>query len=119
MLVLLNSKNLIGYPQKKEFANVSASVYLKLSMTCRQNTPRKFFAHLTADKLRAPQPLCFMYPFGNTVPAKTSILPRTKNMEYVASSNKIRRSVNTFKHDIKKLFSDKLQKDTDDIFIYY
>ena len=44
---------------------------------------------LTADTIRAPQRLCLMYPFGNTVPAKNSILPRTKNMEYVTSSNKI------------------------------
>ena len=32
---------------------------------------------------------------------------------------KFRRSVNTFKHDIKKLLFDKLQKDTDDVFVYY
>ena len=32
---------------------------------------------------------------------------------------KLRKSVNTFKHDIKKLVLDKLQKDTDDMFIYY
>ena len=31
----------------------------------------------------------------------------------------LRRSVNTFKHDIKKSFFDILQKDTDDLFIYY
>ena len=32
---------------------------------------------------------------------------------------KLLRSVNTFKRDIKKLFFDKLQKDTNDMFIYY
>ena len=39
-------------------------------MTCRQNTPQKFFVHLTADTIRTPQCLCLMYPFGNTIPAK-------------------------------------------------
>ena len=89
-------------------------------MTCRQNTPRKFFAHLTADTVRSPQRLCLMYPFGNTVPAKK--LYRTSDQEHgirYQSKQKLRRSVNTFKHDIKKLFFDKLQKDTDDMFIYY
>ena len=32
---------------------------------------------------------------------------------------KLCRKVNTFKHDIKKLFFDKIQKDADNIFIYY
>ena len=39
-------------------------------MTCHQNTPQKFFAHLAADKLRMSQFLCLMYPLGNAVPAK-------------------------------------------------
>ena len=43
--------------------------------------------------------------------------PRTWNM--LPAQIKLRRNVNTFKHDIKKLFFDKLQKDTDNIFIYY
>ena len=47
---------------------------------CCQNTPRKFFAHLTADTIRAPQRLCLIYPFGNTVPAKK--LYPTSNQEH-------------------------------------
>ena len=43
--------------------------------------------------------------------------PRTWNT--LPAQIKLCRSVNTFKHDIKKLFFDKLQKDTDNIFIYY
>ena len=39
-------------------------------MTRRQNTPGKFFAHLTTDTMRAPRRLCLMYRFGNTVRAK-------------------------------------------------
>ena len=83
-------------------------------------SPRKFFAHLTADTIRASQRLCLMYPFGNTVPAKKTLSylqPRTWNM--LPAQIKLRRSINTFKHDIKKLFLDKLQKDSDDMFIYY
>ena len=37
----------------------------------------------------------------------------------LAAETKLRRSVNTFKHDIKKLFFDKLKKQNDDIFFYY
>ena len=43
--------------------------------------------------------------------------PRTWNT--LPAQIKLRRSVNKFKHDIKKLFFDKLQKVTDDMFIYY
>ena len=49
----------------------------------------EIFRPSTLDTIRAPRRLCLMYPFGNTVPSKNSILPRTKNMEYVTSSNKI------------------------------
>ena len=37
----------------------------------------------------------------------------------LAAETKLGRSVNTFKHDIKKLFFDKLKKQNDDIFFYY
>ena len=37
----------------------------------------------------------------------------------LAAETKLRRSVNTFKHDIKKLFFDKLKKQNDNIFFYY
>ena len=43
--------------------------------------------------------------------------PRTWNT--LPAQIKLCRNVNTFKHDIKKLFFDKLQKDIDNIFIYY
>ena len=43
--------------------------------------------------------------------------PRTWNT--LPAQIKLCRNVKTFKHDIKKLFFDKLQKDTDNIFIYY
>ena len=39
----------------------------------RQNTPRKFFAHLTADTTCASTLMLdhqFLYPFGNTVSGK-------------------------------------------------
>ena len=81
-------------------------------MTCRQNTPQKFFVHLTADTIRSPQCLCLMYPLGNTVPANKLLSylgPRTWNT--LPAQIKLRRNVNTFKHDIKKLFFDKLEKD--------
>ena len=42
--------------------------------------------------------------------------PKTWNT--LPAEIKLRKNVNTFKHDIKKLFFEKLQKDTDDIFIY-
>ena len=43
--------------------------------------------------------------------------PKTWNN--LAAEIKLRRSVNTFKHDIKKLFFDKPKKQNDDIFLYY
>ena len=43
--------------------------------------------------------------------------PKTWNT--LPAEIKLQKNVNTFKHDIKKLFFEKLQKDTDDIFIYY
>ena len=43
--------------------------------------------------------------------------PKTWNT--LPAKIKLWKNVNTFKHDIKKLFFEKLQKDTDDIFIYY
>ena len=43
--------------------------------------------------------------------------PKTWNN--LAAEIKLQRSVNTFKHDIKKLFFDKLKKQNDDIFLYY
>ena len=64
-------KKLNWLPTKERvYQCICVSIYLNFSMTCRQNTPWKFFAHLTADRTRAPQRLCLMYPFGNTVPAK-------------------------------------------------
>ena len=42
-------KKLNWLPTKERVYNVSASIYLNFSMTCRQNTPRNFFVHLTAD----------------------------------------------------------------------
>ena len=42
--------------------------------------------------------------------------PRTWNT--LPAQIRLGRSINTFKHDIKKLFFDKLQKDTYDMFIY-
>ena len=48
---------------------------------------------------------------------KSYLEPRTWNT--LPAQIKLRRSVNTFKHDVKKLFFDKLQKNTDDMFIYY
>ena len=43
--------------------------------------------------------------------------PKTWNN--LAAEIKLRRSVNTFKHDIKRLFFDKLKKQNDNIFLYY
>ena len=55
-------------------------------MICRQNTPRKFFTHLTSDTIRA-YASCTLSEI--LFRPKNSILPRKKNMEYVTSSNKI------------------------------
>ena len=38
---------------------------------------------------------------------------------YLPAQIKLSKSVNTFKHDIKKSFFDDLQKQNDDIFFYY
>ena len=35
------------------------------------------------------------------------------------SQIRLRRSVNTFKHDLQRLFFDRLQKENNDVFIYY
>ena len=40
-------------------------------------------------------------------------------MEYPPAQIKLSKSVNTFKHNIKKSFFDDLQKQNDDIFFYY
>ena len=59
-------------------------------------------------------------PFRQSCLGKKTILylgPNTWNN--LAAETKFRRSVNTFKHDIKKLFFDKLKKQNDDIFFYY
>ena len=64
-------KKLNWLPTKERvYQCICVSIYLNFSMTCRQNTPQKFFVHLTADTIREPQRLCSMYPFGNTVRAK-------------------------------------------------
>ena len=59
-------------------------------------------------------------PFRQSCPGQKTISylgPNTWNN--LAAETKLRRSVNTFKHDIKKLFFDKLKKQNDDIFFYY
>ena len=43
--------------------------------------------------------------------------PKTWNN--LAAEIKLQRSVNTFKHNIKRLFFDKLKKQNDNIFLYY
>ena len=56
-------------------------------------------------------------PFRQSCPGQKTIsylVPNTWNN--LAAETKLRRSVNTFKHDIKKLFFDKLKKQNDDIF---
>ena len=55
------------------------------------------------------------YCYGQTT--LSYLGPRTWNT--LPAQIKLRRRVNTFKHDIKKLFFDKLQKDADDMFFYY
>ena len=50
------------------------------------------------------------------LPIRQSCLGQRNNL---AAEIKLRRSVNTFKHDIKRLFFDKLKKQNDDIFLYY
>ena len=75
-------------------------------MTCRQNAPRKFFAHLTADTICSPQRLCLMYSFRKYCSSQKTLSylgPRTWNT--LPAQIKLRRSVNTFKHDIKNYFS--------------
>ena len=59
-------------------------------------------------------------PFRQSRPGQKTISylgPNTWNN--LAAETKLRRSVSTFKHDIKKLFFDKLKKQNDDIFFYY
>ena len=59
-------------------------------------------------------------PFRQSCPGQKTISylgPNTWNN--LAAETKLRRSVNTFKYDIKKLFFDKLKKQNDDIFFYY
>ena len=59
-------------------------------------------------------------PFRQSCPGQKTISylgPNTRNN--LAAETELRRSVNTFKHDIKKLFFDKLEKQNDDIFFYY
>ena len=88
-------------------------------MTCHRNTLRKFFIHPTAVITHAPQRLCLIYPSGKAVSAKKLSYLGPKTWDTLPAEIKLRKNVNTFKHDIKKLFFEKLQKDTDDIFIYY
>ena len=59
-------------------------------------------------------------PFRQSCPGQKTISylgPNTWNN--LAAEIKLRRSINTFKHDIKKLFFDKLKKQNDDIFFYH
>ena len=42
-----------------------------------------------------------------------------KTWNNLAAEIILQKSVNTFKHDIKRLFFDKLKKQNDDIFLYY
>ena len=59
-------------------------------------------------------------PFRQSCPGQTTISYLGPNIwNNLAAETKLRRSVNTFKHDIKKLFFDKLKKQNDDIFFYY
>ena len=57
-------KKLNWLPTKERVYQCICVNILNFSMTFRQNTPEyKFFVHLTADTIRAPQRLCLMYPF--------------------------------------------------------
>ena len=59
-------------------------------------------------------------PFRQSCPGQKTISYLGPNIwNNLAAETKLRRSVNTFKHDIKKLFFDKLKKQNDDIFFYY
>ena len=50
---------------------------------------------------------------------KTILYLGPKTWNNLAAQIKLRRCVNTFKHDIKKLFFDELKRQNDDIFLYY
>ena len=59
-------------------------------------------------------------PFRQSCPGQKTISYLGPNIwNNLAAETKLRRSVNSFKHDIKKLFFDKLKKQNDDIFFYY
>ena len=82
---------------------------------------------LSRDHVNRPLGPVHMNPGqGNDIPFRQSC-PGQKTISYLgpniwnnlAAETKLRRSVNSFKHDIKKLFFDKLKKQNDDIFFYY
>ena len=59
-------------------------------------------------------------PFRQSCPGQKTISYLGPNIwNNLAAETKLRRSVNSFKHDIKKLFFNKLKKQNDDIFFYY
>ena len=59
-------------------------------------------------------------PFRQSCPGQKTISYLGPNIwNNLVAETKLRRSVNSFKHDIKKLFFDKLKKQNDNIFFYY
>ena len=87
---------------KRKNVSTSISIYLNFSMTCRQNTctPRKFFAHLTADTMRASTTMLDV-PFRKYCSGQKTLShlgPRTRNT--LPAQIKLRKSIKRFKHDI-------------------
>ena len=107
-------------PTKKELNNAFAPTSLNFLIKCLLNTQQKYSTHPPSvhNTRRATQKLDL--PFRKScIGQKTLSYIGPKIWNNLPAQIKLSKSVNTFKHDIKKSFFDDLQKQNDDIFFYY
>ena len=79
----------------------------------------EIFTHLTLNTIHLCPHLNWTYPFDKAALAKKNSHLGPKTWNNLLTEIKLSRNVNTFKHSIKKLFFNELQKQNDNIFFYY
>ena len=107
-------------PTKKELNNAFALTSLNFLIKCLLNTQQKYstLSSSVHNTRRAMQKLDL--PFQKScIGQKTLFYIGPKTWNNLPAQLKLSKSVNTFKHNIKKSFFDDLPKQNDDIFFYY
>ena len=117
----------VGYPPKKNWLPtkkrveqcICANVFKFFNQMSPQYTAEIFHPSSSVHNTRrATQKLDI--PFRKScIGQKTLSYIGPKIWNNLPAQIKLSKSVNTFKHDIKKSFFDDLQKQNDDIFFYY